>query len=439
MNFRWPFTRKKNLVKQIKLAIQRGRVLGKFDAAQTTSENATHWSMTDALSADGGYTVDVRKRLRERARYEVGNNSYAKGMVLTLANDIIGTGPRLQIINEDKELTAKIETGFSEWSKAIGLAAKLRMMQMSKITDGEVFALLQNNPELGQEIQLDISPVEADRITSPIMPAQNMTNTVDGIIFDVSGNPKTYQLARQHPGDMGLWEEDFDKIPASKMIHYYRADRPGQTAAECAAVLHTKAPADGEAVEAEPWEVVELERRMATTLPAGWELGQIKAEQPTTSYPEFKKEILNEIARCLNIPFNVAAGNSAGYNYASGRLDHQTYFKSIQIEQAFMVLVILERIFKAWFDEALLTNKFEMLRNRGEIRHTWFFDGTEHVDPAKEATAQKIRLENGSTNLAIECAKKGLDWEEVKEQRAREIEKDKELGLVKETAPQENE
>jgi hypothetical protein len=34
------------------------------------------------------------------------------------------------------------------------------------------------------------------------------------------------------------------------------------------------------------------------------------------------------------MPFNVAAGNSSGYNYASGRLDHQTYFKAIRVEQA---------------------------------------------------------------------------------------------------------
>jgi hypothetical protein len=31
-------------------------------------------------------------------------------------------------------------------------------------------------------------------------------------------------------------------------------------------------------------------------------------------------------------PFNVAAGNSSGYNYASGRLDHQTYFKAIRVD-----------------------------------------------------------------------------------------------------------
>ena len=101
-----------------------------------------------------------------------------------------------------------------------------------------------------------------------------------------------------------------------------------ETAADFAAVLFTDAPANGEAADVEPMDLVELERRMATVLPGGWKLGQVQAQQPATGYGEFKKEILNEIARCLNMPFNVACGNSSGYNYASGRLDHQTYYKT---------------------------------------------------------------------------------------------------------------
>ena len=45
-------------------------------------------------------------------------------------------------------------------------------------------------------------------------------------------------------------------------------------------------------------------------MPGGWKMSQIEAEQPATTYAEFKREILNEIARCLNMPYNVAAGNS---------------------------------------------------------------------------------------------------------------------------------
>ncbi len=83
-------------------------------------------------------------------------------------------------------------------------------------------------------------------------------------------------------------------------------------------------------------------------------MAQMHAEQPATTYAEFKREILNEIARCLNMPFNVAAGNSSGYNYASGRLDHQTYFKSIRVEQSQMARTILDRILYAWLREAIL-------------------------------------------------------------------------------------
>ena len=43
------------------------------------------------------------------------------------------------------------------------------------------------------------------------------------------------------------------------------------------------------------------------------------------------------------MPFNVAAGNSSGYNYASGRLDHQTYYRAIRIDQAHLARTVLDR------------------------------------------------------------------------------------------------
>ena len=52
------------------------------------------------------------------------------------------------------------------------------------------------------------------------------------------------------------------------------------------------------------------------------------------------------------VPRNVALGDSSAYNYASGRLDHQTYFKSIRVEHAHLEAVVLDRLLAAWFDEA---------------------------------------------------------------------------------------
>ena len=157
----------------------------------------------------------------------------------------------------------------------------------------------------------------------------------------------------------------------------------------------------------------------------------MKAEQPATTYPDFKHEIINEIARCLNMPYNVAACNSSDYNYASGRLDHQTYFKSIRVDRSELETVALDRIFSAWLAEAVRVPEYEMYGQPERIRwpHQWFWDGREHVDPLKEAAAQAKRLETGATTLAIEYAKVGLDWEEQFRQRAKEIQLARDLGL----------
>jgi hypothetical protein len=104
------------------------RVRGRYDAAETTADNRRHWAKADALSAGAANSPEVRRTLRNRARYEVANNSYAKGIVLTLANDVIGTGPRLQLLTDDPEADRRVEADFARWAQAVGLPEKLRTM-----------------------------------------------------------------------------------------------------------------------------------------------------------------------------------------------------------------------------------------------------------------------------------------------------------------------
>ncbi len=448
----------------------------KYDAAQTTSENVRHWAMADNLSADGSLTPEIRRTLRNRARYEVANNAYAKGLVLTLAATCIGTGPRLQLLSDDDAFNTIVETEFIAWAEAVRLCERLQTLRMAKITDGEAFAAILRNPRLKHPVEIDIRAIEADRITSPY-PA--MTNAVDGIEYDPFGNPVLYYVSSEHPGDLSAWYGTFESIASEYMIHWYRLDRPGQsrglpeitpalplfaqlrrytlavlaaaeTAADFAAVLYTDAPANGEAQPLEPLDIVALEKRMATTLPDGWKLGQIRAEQPNTSYSEFKREILGEIGRCMQIPVNILLGDSSKHNYASGRLDHQTFFKSIKGEQTSCEQVVLFPLLDAWYREALRIGLFREPHNAfplsrkatsgsgflqrssrsicGEAAR-FFWDGMEHVDPMKEAKAAATRVETRTSNLAIECAKLGLDWEDVLNQAAKERQRMIALGL----------
>ena len=400
--------------------------------------------------------------MRNRSRYEVANNSYARGIILTLANDVVGTGPRLQMLAVDPNVNQAVEAAFADWAAAVKLAEKLRTMRMARAEDGEAFGILTSNPSLAHKVKLDLRLVEADQVSTSDL-SLIVENAIDGIVFDGAGNPVEYHVLKNHPGDLVMgFGLDYDRLPATAVLHYFRADRPGQSrgvpeitpalplfaqlrrytlaviaaaesAADFAGILYTDSPANGEADPVEAMDQVELERRMLVTMPGGWKMSQLHAEQPATTYAEFKREILNEIARCLNMPFNVAAGNSSGYNYASGRLDHQTYFKSIRVDQAHLEEMVLDRIFQAWVREAVLVDGLFPQAARllsTDWNHQWFWDGQEHVDPAKEASAQETRLRNNTTTLADEYAKRGQDWETQLRQRAKEVALMNKLGLA---------
>ena len=454
-------------IRSTKPASKPRMVRARYDAAQSTSENQRHWANADALSADAAMDPLVRERLRNRSRYECANNSYAAGMVRTLAEDTIGTGPRLQMMGEDRAATAAIEASWNRWANYIDLAGKLRVMRMARARDGEVFAVLTSNPRVREAtgISLDIQLIEADQVYAPfggdVAVTESSTN-IDGVIIDDSGNPIAYTVSEIHPGARdglrrGLGK--FRRLNSGVVLHYYRSERPGQhrgvpeltpalplfaqlrrytlavlgaaeTAASFAGILYTDAPAGGEAEALEPMDPVALERQALLTMPMGWRMEQMRAEQPTTTYAQFKSEILNEIARCLSMPFNVAAGNSSGYNYASGRLDHQVYFKAISVERSVIARTILDRILAAWRAEAVLLEDAVPPRLRtGRWTHEWMWPGHPHVDPAKEANAAQVRLSVGLTTLSDEYAAQGKDWEEQLRQRAREYALARELGL----------
>ena len=432
------------------------RVSARFDAAQTTKDNIRHWSMADYCSADQEARPEIRRILRQRSRYEIANNSYAKGLVQMLANDTIGTGPRIQLLTEDEAYNEEIEAEFMQWSEAVKLPQKLRMMRIARCQDGEAFGVLATNPKVRHCVKMDLILVEADRVSGELRLIED-DNSVDGITYDQWGNPVNYRVLKYHPGDLRFTTaEEALYIPAEYMLHIFRPDRPelhrgipelsaalplfaqlrrynlavlsaAEAAADFAAILYTDAPPDGEAANVPPMDALELERNMMLTVPAGWKMAQLDAKQPTANHGEFVKIILSEIARCAVSTYGSVSGDFSGHNYASGRLDNQLYHKNILVDRSFWEAEVLNHIFYMWYREySLLRRNFRELQTP---RHAWFWDGFVHVDPTKEATAQEIRLANSTTTLAAECARDGRDYMTVLRQRAKEIKLMKELGI----------
>jgi hypothetical protein len=89
---------------------------------------------------------------RVRGRYEVANNSYARGIVLTLANDCVGTGPRLQMLTDEEPTNRQVEQEFLRWTEAVSLPEKLRTLRIARAQDGEAFCMLTANPKLDSPV-----------------------------------------------------------------------------------------------------------------------------------------------------------------------------------------------------------------------------------------------------------------------------------------------
>ncbi|MDR1291743.1 MAG: phage portal protein, partial [Planctomycetaceae bacterium] len=359
----------------------------------TSSEEKAYWGDAHGYSADGMITPEFRRTWRNRARYETNCNSYARGLVLTLADVGIGTGARLQLLTEDKNYNSRVEQEFAAWAETINLGQKLKTLRKAKCIDGEAFAIIVNNPKVKHEVTMDLRIIESDRVATPY---PTFRQRVDGIHYDKYGNPESYDVLKEHPGSLffSLFNE-IESIPAEFMLHWYRQDRPEQSrgvtelmpslplfaqirrytlavieAAETAANIAAVVTANGSDARTMDFfkdneydsnnpKSIELRRNQGLFLPTGWDIHQLDAKQPATNYQMFKREILSEIGRCLQIPTNIILGDSSNYNYASGRLDHQIFYKSIKNEQEHCEKIVLFPLLEMWYREAVRVGLFK--------------------------------------------------------------------------------
>jgi len=438
----------------------RRQVSARYDSAATNTYNADHWSQADSLSVDAAMSQDVRQILRNRSRYEVANNGYARGIGETLTNDVIGSGPRLQMLTENREVNTLVETLWNEWAREINLPGLLRQMRYARYESGECFAVMGFDDALESRVKLGLRLYEADHVTAPYRKQWDETDPSryqDGITYDDAGRPTFYDILQEHPGSMKLAGTLglADTFAPERVIHDFRPSRPGQlrgipeltpvldlfaqlrrytkatlTAAETAAMIalymKTTMPSV-EAAEVNIKETWKLKPGEAVFVPEGWEPSQLKAEQPTNTYQQFKRELLNEMARPLSMPYNVASCDSSGYNFASGQLDHLTYDRFVQVDRQHVEIITADRLLREFIRVGQMLGVIPAL----EVRplHGWMWRGRPHANPVDDANAAHTRVSTGLGTLAEEFARKGLDWEEQLQQMAREKAISEKLGL----------
>jgi len=437
--------------------LRRQLMRARYDAAQTNVHNENHWANADNLDPHAAASYTVRQKLRSRSRYEVlENNPYLKGTILTIANDFVGSGPKLRITDKrlSKDRKRLIELRWRVYSKKIQLRQKLWRMRLAKIVDGESFGLFYINERIRHPVQVDYSILEADQVSSvvayPFLPTPNK-NEVDGVRFDNWGNPEQYHVLDNHPGSTPLTSSLGMKaegrwLDEKFIVHWFRQDRGwlrgipettpslphcsilrrytlalvrhAETAADFSAVLETEGPAgqqawtdgSGNLVEDDPFDTFPLEHGSIMNLPWGYKLNQLNAVPIGDQYDEFVGATLREITRPLLVPYNIAAGTSKDSNMATSVVDQHIYKGAQKFERMDCEDKVLERIAMSWWSIGLRTEDYFDDPISGESsfivanpsldtelpQHEWGWDniGLDHTDPSKVAAAIET-LHNG--------------------------------------------
>ena len=234
--------------------------------------------------------------------------------------------------------------------------------------------MLGNNPHLDCDVKLDTKLMETDQIFTPWLPWA-VPNRIDGVWFDDWGNPTFFDVLRWHPGGVfPYWTWLYDTVPAQYIVQLMRRDRPNQHRGMSAFTPSLRLFAQRKrfleavikAAESHAWISILLEtlqppqfdemtpargsarprspRTWSRRIPWGYKASGFKAEQPATTFEMFDRRLIAAIARPWSMPYAIAACDSSKTNFSSGRLDHQTYFSMIRVDQRLVARTVCTRV-----------------------------------------------------------------------------------------------
>jgi len=427
--------------------------------------------------------------LRERSRDLIRNDSIASGALDTITGNVVGRGlvpqaridaEAIGISEEEAEAYRKaVDRVWARWSRRVDLAGRLsapglqEMLLRQVVENGDVFALPRRVK--GRPYSLAIQLVEADRVTTPTGKISSKAIR-EGVVRDSDGRHTGYWIKRTHPGDSReARSDDFVLVPAEDgktrlVYHLYRQLRPDQSrgvpwfassllhykdlsqyqraeliaakVAACAAMAIVTRDPTGEALRAATTTETStggqselLQPGTVYRLLPGEEIQGFNPQRPNAQFDAFMTRVIRSIGAGIRHPYELLSQDFSKTTYTSGRMALTEVRAVYRWLQWWIVTEILQDLYELLLEEAYLLGELPARNwdaNREEyLRALWVGPGWSWVDPQKEVAATKESVDEGFSTLAQECAARGLDWEEVLEQRAREERRKKELGLVK--------
>lgn len=359
-----------------------------------------------------------------------------------------------------------------------------------KMVDGDALALLLWEPNRGGRYATTVQMVDPDRLSNP-QSMFDTARLRGGVELDDLGAATAVHIRKSHPADVfGVasgemeWERIEVRLPWGRrqVIHDFNRQRADQhrgvglltpviskfkmldsyevvelQAAVVNAVFAAflESPLDPELMAAAVGasealgnyqdmrssfhddRTIKLDGVRIPTLFPGEKVQFTDAARPNTAFGSFTESALRHLAAGTGHSYEELSRNYSDANYSSVRAALLDSWVWLTVNRAHFIRGFVQPIYAAWLEEAIDRGLVETPPGAPAFwdakaawcRARWSGPGRGWVDPVKEAQGAQMRMDAMVSTLQRECAEQGLDWEEVLDQRERELAELRRRGL----------
>jgi hypothetical protein len=349
--------------------------------------------------------------------------SHYHGILNTLANDCVGPAPVIIGSSANPDVNTNIEDQWNKFCQQTGLGSQIRLLRRAAARTGIGIGIPFKMENTIHPVQLGLRVVTAEKLLNP--PGQGVESRWwDGIQYNLNWEPINIHLDTGElysTKDIILWWKNKyeDQIcgivecaPAlcifpSVKRYLDSVIRSAEFRSAIPMALKLDPQVWGkEAAESMgmPEGEFKYEPGMIPTLPPGTTLEGLSYSGTTSEDAEALDAMVGAAARCINMPVNLATGNSRKYNMASSQVDFGPWKSTINIDREDFAPVI-HKMVSLWSEAgALIPRYFSALTNRfiaeEGINYSLSYSQVfSHPDPQKISNSTATDLQSGAKTL----------------------------------------
>lgn len=433
-----------------------GEEIRNYDAAGYGNGSANWRVLNQSAEFTDRYSRDtVRARARDLER----NSDMMNSVVSAYKRNVFGSGYLLNPKTGEDNVNERLKEAWKKWCKKKNCDVTgtqsfnqiMRMCVLRKKVDGGIL-ILKRYTDQGF-IPFQLQTVEVDELDmAQIQPKAKENRVVGGIEYNKWNRPQGYWF-RQYDIDGSLPLTPV-YVEAKDVVFYFTKKRPSQireisdisptvtrirdanefmTAvsvkeriAACLAVFIKKmnpsqggygrssTPATGSG-KSGVYEGKTLAPGMIREMEPGDDVEVVNPNGQGTDAAQYIKLMQHMIGAGQGLSYEATSRDMSETNYASARQgmieDGLTYD-----EEKELLMEVMDEIYETFVISCVLTGIVEIKdfwdRKSEYLNHEWTAMPKKWIDPAKEATANKIALNTGQKTFKQLAAENGKDWKE---------------------------